>query len=712
MAEIADITVKVNDIVCTADGREFRVLYVNREYAVLFEMNTTKFIARTFSTDDIISFLHDKSWHIRGDEDSIIVDEAKLDPAIAKRYSMYKKLMHEVDQIYGPTYIGLSGRGTKPEMAALLEKYGLKKSAFWKQVVIYLQSGCKESSLLDKRTLKSFRSDNHVSYSKRTGRPKEYGQKSNVIIDSQVEKYFAEALKDYASGRAKTYKGCYEDMLRKHYTVTTYDNGVVTNTMKDESELPTMWQFYYYAKTNMTPEQRDAIRTSKEEVRNNKRLLLSDTMKGVHGPGDMAEIDALEADISLVSEADREHTIGRGILYLMIDVWTRVILAMSVSFENNSTLAFTNLFLNLSDDKAKYAAKFGITSFSPNLWPSNIIPRRIRVDRGADFRSDKVEAILNQIGIERLLEPAATGSLKGIVEQEFHQIQFNQNSFVENNGLIEKRHDSQHHKEAKLTIREYTQMCVNYVLNHNQKYLQYYKMNKRMRDDGVRPIPAELWKYGCRIYGMPRPIADKNTFFWALLTPANARINREGIKWKDLYYMNYTDKKLTHRMYQLQSKYEGFEARYDPRDIGQLYYISDGKLETAPLNPAKFGNQGFEGMTYKDYMEYRARKKAMDAEGRRHNLEVSVTERTVNDTIVSSVSAPRYSDPNNMRENREEEKQAVNSGNSIQKRLSDSSKEAISTSKDESSQKSENPDSIVPEISFDDALDDYKERNK
>lgn len=708
MAKPQSITLKMYDILETDEANLYRVIFVSEEYVVLFQMKTTKFIAITFASGDVIEYLNRGKWHVVDDEASIIVNENKLNPAVASQYNIYKQMIHEVNAIYGPTYLRLSGKGTKPELAEILRKYGVKANVFWRKIVPYLQSGCRETSLLDRRTLKGMR-DNHISYTKRPGRKADDGSK---VLLADVKPYFDEALKDYTSGRAKTYKGCFEDMLRKHFTVKTVQDGILTLQLLPAESLPTYRQFYRYATMTLPQETKDRIKTSKEEVRNNKRLLLSDTMKGVHGPGDMAEIDALEADISLVSEADREHTIGRGILYLMIDVWTRVILAMSVSFENNSTLAFTNLFLNLSDDKAEYAAKFGITSFSPDLWPSNIIPRRIRVDRGADFRSDKVEAILNQIGIERLLEPAATGSLKGIVEQEFHQIQFNQNSFVENNGLIEKRHDSQHHKEAKLTIREYTQMCVNYVLNHNQKYLQYYKMNKRMRDDGVRPIPAELWKYGCRIYGMPRPIADKNTFFWALLTPANARINREGIKWKDLYYMNYTDKKLTHRMYQLQSKYEGFEARYDPRDIGQLYYISDGKLETAPLNPAKFGNQGFEGMTHKDYMEYRARKKAMDAEGRRHNLEVSVTERTVNDTIVSSVSAPRYSDPNNMRENREEEKQAVNSGNSIQKRLSDSSKEAISASKDESSQKSENPDSIVPEISFDDALDDYKERNK
>ena len=52
------------------------------------------------------------------------------------------------------------------------------------------------------------------------------------------------------------------------------------------------------------PEEIDAIKTSRQEQRNNKRLLLSDNLKGVTGPWDCVEMDEVEVDLSLVSADD------------------------------------------------------------------------------------------------------------------------------------------------------------------------------------------------------------------------------------------------------------------------------------------------------------------------------------------------------------------------------------------------------------------------
>ena len=123
----------------------------------------------------------------------------------------------------------------------------------------------------------------------------------------------------------------------------------------------------------------------------------------------------------------------------MIDVYSRIILAVSVAFDNNSVLGVTNLFLNLSDDKQEYCKKYGMGFDNPKIWPSNIIPRRIRLDRGSEFKSGGFDRICNELGIEKQIVPGASGSLKGIVEQSFHQMHVKQNMHLENYGWIEKR---------------------------------------------------------------------------------------------------------------------------------------------------------------------------------------------------------------------------------------------------------------------------------
>lgn len=141
----------------------------------------------------------------------------------------------------------------------------------------------------------------------------------------------------------------------KYYSETKIVNGVTTVGLMPESQRPTYNQFYYYCRKHITEQEIDLIKTSAAEQRNNKRLITSDSLHGVLGPGDMVEIDACEADVSLVSRTDSNKTIGRPVVYFMIDIYTRAIIAMSVAFDNNSILGVTNLFLNLADNKKNIA---------------------------------------------------------------------------------------------------------------------------------------------------------------------------------------------------------------------------------------------------------------------------------------------------------------------------------------------------------------------
>lgn len=704
------MNISIYDILKTG-GISYRILYIQDEYVVGCRMDITKLIIEYISLAEIKEKLLSGEWTVEKNPASSVVNTSIMDDALKEKFLLYKKCMKDISDVYGPTFIGLTGKTTKREANSIMAKYGMKLGVFRKICRKYIQSGCDDNSLIDKRAVGFAHSEKKYEYKKRTGRPSEYGEQNEVIIDEVVKERFTEALKDYKSGRQTTYRGAYEDMVKKYYMVETRENGTVTWESLPDHMIPSYRQFTNFCRKHLSEEEKDSIRTSKAEQRNYKRLLLSDSMKGVFGPGDMVEVDALESDISLVSERDREQSIGRGILYLMIDVWTRAIIAMSVGFENNSVLAITDLLMNLADDKQEFAGKYGI-SFSPELWPSEIIPHRMRVDRGADFRSDKLSEILNKLGVERLLEPAATGSLKGIVEQEFRQIQFNQNDIVESKGLIEKRHDSKHHKEAKLTIREFTMMCINYVLAHNQKYLNYYKMNKEMLDNQVQPIPAVLWQYGCKKYGSPRPIANKEQFYWDLMTPATASLNREGLKWKDLHYLNAADKVLLHEMYLQQQKVKKVDVRYDPRDIGCLYYLRNNSLMAAPLNQDKFGNAGFSGMTYKEYMDYRKAKKKMDATGKKHNRDVSIMERTNNKEIVDGVRSERYANTSDMKEERELERQNKNKSNAISNRLPDNQLLDNKTANDQNAPEGVKPSINAPldDLDFEQALLNFEEK--
>lgn len=105
-----------------------------------------------------------------------------------------------------------------------------------------------------------------------------------------------------------------------------------------------------YIRNNTSTKERSICKTSKREYRNNERMLRADNLCNVQGPGDLFEMDEVEMDVSIVSEADQTKVIGRPIVHAMLDVYSRMIAAVSVSLENNSVLGFTNCLLNLGED--------------------------------------------------------------------------------------------------------------------------------------------------------------------------------------------------------------------------------------------------------------------------------------------------------------------------------------------------------------------------
>ena len=648
-------------------GTRYRIIYVSVKNLVLCEIDITKFVLISMSYMQLVDFIQEHNFTI-SDDKGLVFDENNLSENIKTKYIRNRDMMNEIVAAYGPTFLGLSGKKPKKRLYEILEKYNCSSSTFWRLCVKYFQSGMKTYTLVDGKTWSNVKGK-ELKRNVKSGKHSEYVE-SGIVVNDKVREQFEDALNHYKKGRAKSFRSAFDWMNYKYYSETKIINGATTVGLMPESQRPTYNQFYYYCSKHITEQEKDLIKTSAAEQRNNKRLLTSDSLHGVYGPGDMVEIDACEADVSLVSSADSNKTIGRPIVYFMIDVYTRAIIAMSVAFDNNSILGVTNLFLNLADNKKEYCSRFGMGFDDDAIWPSNIKPRRVRVDRGSEFKSKEFIRICNELGIELQIVSGASGSLKGVVEQSFHQMHSRQNEHLEDNGLIEKRYDSNHHKEATLNIEQYTKMVINFVLMHNQQYDKTYPLTKEMMDKRIQPIPAALWAYGAQKIA-PSRIPDKDQYLYTLMTPIKAKLSRRGISYNGLWYLPKDDKKLTKDMFRAGTKKVPFEARMDKRSVNDIYYIRNGNLMKASLNEMITGNADFADLTEKEWNDYRKGKSQLDAKGRIQNEDLSAFNYSVNQEIVESAQKNTYSDKKNMRVTRELEKQKVSRENNIAQRLQD-----------------------------------------
>lgn len=649
-----NITLNVSDIIVSGQLC-YRIIYVSEKMCVLCKMECTCLDLIYVPTNELMEQLFSGTARIENDEEKRVVDCENLPEPLREKFLTKRNFIRDVEAEYGPIFIELLGKQQKPVLKGIIAAHGLSDSTAQRCIKTYLQSGLNESSLLPKMTKVS--SDGPYSYNHKTGR-KSTDVSAGIVIDDEALRHFEEAVAFYKSGRAVTKKQAFDMMNFKHYSKTEVDaSGHLSHTLLPETKRPTYRQFEYYIDKVLSKEEKDRIKTSAQEQRNNKRLLLSDNLKNIMGPGDYIEMDEVEVDVSLVSQINPDQTVGRPIVYAMIDVYTRAIVSVSVSFENNSVIGLTNCLLALADDKIELCANYDL-SISNDIWPSNFIPRTIRTDRGSEYRSKEAKRIFNELNINLELVPGGSGSLKGSVEQWFHQMHTAQNALLEGKGLIEKRHDSKHHREALLTIEEFKRILYAFVVAHNQTYMKRYPLTHEMIAEKIAPTPCDLWKFGVAQYGAPRPITNRHQFIYSLLRPIDARITRKGIIYKDLYYMDFADLALREAMYRQGNKSATFEARIDPRDVGSLYTISkDGTLKSIPLNTERTGNN-YQGVSLAEYEEIRKAKKTQDKIGAIQNeeLRAKLLSTTAATIAAAEIDAPRYANAKNIRNSRSLEK--------------------------------------------------------
>lgn len=651
---MAEIEIRVTDII-TIEQTQYRVIGYRAGLFSLCEMNTKKLTIFLLPSKDLVKWATEGAARVEKSNSSNILLPDSEDENYLKKQALMRFIMQE----YGPLYEKLYGKTTKTNLKKTMEDLGIQRDAAWRAIRRFLQSGLDMAAIVDGRSLRSGKR-NPYKYSKKTGHPTMNALGKGVPLTDEIRTYFDEAIKDFLIGRAKTKKDAYMTMIEKHFiNEEEIPTGIRVSVLPDNLR-PTLKQFLNYTRVRVPQEEIDKAKTSAREQRNNKRLLLSDNLQGVMGPGDLWEVDECEIDLSLVSVENPSVTVGRPIVYVMIDVYTRMIVAYSVAFDNNSVLGITNCFLNLLDDKQELCNRFGI-QIGANEWPSKILPLRLRSDYGAEYISHAMDTICCKLGVAKELVSPATGSLKGQVEQLFHQIHAAQNSLLEGKGLIEKRYDSNHHQEAILNIQEFEAVLLTYIVGHNRKYMEKYPLTKDMRQQNVEPCPIDLWKYGVSLNGSPRPITNEVMFRHSLLLPVKASVGRAGITFKGLFYINLQDEALLRDMYlaSTHGKKKLESACIDPRNIGHLYYIREGKLMTASLNYKKTGMKEYEGMTLSEYNALHNKKKDDDAIGRETNLQMDIAIRDRQAKIVSEAQK-RHLSPSteNLRANRAAEKKA------------------------------------------------------
>ena len=107
------------------------------------------------------------------------------------------------------------------------------------------------------------------------------------------------------------------------------------------------------------------------------------------------------------------------------------------------------------------------------ICPYGFVPMELRTDQGAEYTSGDMRRIGREIGMNITLVAPGTGSLKGLVEQAFHQFQELLRGAAAGKGIILKRYGSQHYETACTDIEDVRKIAYNFVIYFNQHKRNY-----------------------------------------------------------------------------------------------------------------------------------------------------------------------------------------------------------------------------------------------
>ncbi|PSB34400.1 Mu transposase C-terminal domain-containing protein [Stenomitos frigidus] len=500
------------------------------------------------------------------------------------------------------------------------EKTGWTKKTIYKFLRRYWQGGQTKNALLplyDKCGGKG--KERQSSTGRKRGRPsrltKVTSLPTGINVDAAVREKFSRGIRlFYETAEQRTLQDAYQKTLEKffHKGYDKLPDGTLVPFLPPAEELPSFGQFRYWYEKERNVTQALSTREGKRRYNLRHREVLGDSTQMAFGPGSVYQIDATIGDIYLVSSLDRTRIIGRPVIYVVIDVFTRLIVGMSVLLEGPSWVGAMQAVENAASDKVSFCREYGV-EITEEDWPCYHLPEMILADRG-EFEGYNADNLVNALNIRISNTPPYRADWKAIVERNFR---LSNDKFIHwAPGAVYKprqRGDADYRLDAVLDLHQFRKLMILSILDHNKDHrMDWYRMDEFMIREHIDPYPIDLWNWGIRNrVGHLRTVTPE-ILRLNLLPGEKATVTYRGIRcFQGLLYS--CDLALREQWF-VRARERGswkINIAYDPRRLDEIYLRLDGgrSLECCQLIDADKTFRGKDWYEAADYLEVRQQEK-------------------------------------------------------------------------------------------------------
>jgi putative transposase len=461
-----------------------------------------------------------------------------------RRWDIVKDLLEGPDKeyIYRPRALGNL-------VAAHSEKIGKPEGSIYRLLYLYWAQGMSKNAFLDKyRNSGAPGKTREFLNGKKPGRPRLFlGEKSGSsakLLTADDKEIIKVSYALYQNNKVKYITHAYTKMLERFYRAehpapSGLDDG---RPLKPLDEIPNERQFDYWGKKAFDEMAVSRGRKGERKWALDYRALAGTAYQGLSGPCHRFEIDATIADIYLVSRFNRNWIIGRPVVYVVIDVFSRMIVGVHVALEGPSWNSARHTLFNAFTDKVAFCASYGVT-IKTEEWPCHHLPRELVGDRG-EMISSSPESTAEALKMTLVFPPPFRADWKGTVESTFRIVN-NLTQIHWTPGAVRSREkergERDYRLDATLDLQEFTAIVIKAILHYNHHSRDPGRLTKEMIQQDVEPTPIAIWNWAAELGIIEPNVQPRESIYLHLLPKTKASVRAGGIYFNGMAYINVLD---------------------------------------------------------------------------------------------------------------------------------------------------------------------------
>jgi hypothetical protein len=294
---------------------------------------------------------------------------------------------------------------------------------------------------------------------------------------------------------------------------------------------------------------------------------------GVPGPGYRYEIDATIIQIRPVSRFNRRRLIKEVTLYIVIDVWSGVIVGYALSLHKASWAMAAKALKNCFTDKQEVFDRLNLGYTSAD-WPCHQLPSQLAADRG-EMVSDKADRV-PEIGIKVEIKPPMCPEMKGKVEASIKDVKHGHSHHLPGrHPKFRQRRETDGSDTAALTVEELERVIVEIILGINHSPAPESHIPPELVESGETNVTRiGLFEWGLKnLPGFTRKMSETEVYT-NLMTKGVATISPRGLSFKcQTFYSLELHNAAT---YKPPSGRRGFlvDIRYDEHCADRIWFLN------------------------------------------------------------------------------------------------------------------------------------------